>query len=88
MAEVQLLQATKVPAGYMKMERAKVDHWEVEELSLFTPCSSVADLVLADAAVELDNGCWLTLILENHGHTPVQLEKGMVLAPLETNPLG
>ena len=47
-----------------------------EELLLFTPCPTEENL---DCVVERGGNQFVTLVIENHGHTAVQLRKGMRL---------
>lgn len=86
MGTVRLLQTTKVPAGFKKMvhtfieTRCPHDH----DLSLFTPCPVEPGLVMEEAAVKVDGGKAMTLVIENCNHHAVWLQKGTELGTLQS----
>ena len=76
---VRLLSATKIPSGFKKMIRAKIEGDVWEDLSLFTPCSLESDLAMPDSVFERKDGPCVVLIVENHSTKAVRLEKGQLL---------
>ena len=76
---VRLLNAARIPAGYQKMVRAKVEGDVREKMSLFTPLPLENGLVMADSAVDLSEGNCVVLVVQNRGPTPVRLKKKRVL---------
>ena len=77
--EVSLLQATRIPAGYHKLIRGKVEQDLDSELLLFTPCSLDNDVLLPDSAVTLQEDKLVTVVVRNHGRTAVRLPGGVRL---------
>ena len=75
---VRLLQNVKVPPGYKKMVRAKMEGEIQHGLLLCTPCTD-RQVVMADSVLEVGEGCCVNLIVENHSVEPVQLRKGTIL---------
>ena len=71
-----MTEAEKIPAGYKKMVRVRVDGEMKTSLLLFTPGLISEDILLADAAV--DRAC-ATLVIGNKGPGPIRLETGSVL---------
>ena len=87
---VCLLTATKVPAGHQKRIRGKIIHQLEEELLLFTPNLPDENVLLPDCVVERGADQFVTLVVENHGHTAVCLEQGKQLGrvtPVELVPM-
>ena len=76
---VRLLNAARIPAGYQKMVRAKVEGDVREKMSLFTPLPLENGLVMADSAVDLSEGNCVVFVVQNRGPTPVRLKKKRVL---------
>ena len=76
---VRLLSATKIPSGFKKMVRAKIEGDVWEDLSLFTPCSLESGLAMPDSVFERKDGPCVVLIVENHSTEAVRLEKGQLL---------
>ena len=76
---VRLLTATRIPSGYKKMVRAKVEGPVMEKMSLFTPVPREDCLMLADGAVDLSEGSCVTLVVQNPGATPIKMKKGSIL---------
>ena len=76
---VRLLTATRIPSGYKKMVRAKVEGHVRESMSLFTPAPREDDLMMADSAVDLSDGNCMVLVVQNPGTTPVKMKKGCIL---------
>ena len=76
---VRLLKPTKIPSGYQKMVRAKIEGGVEGGLLLFTPGTLDAELAMPDSMVELNQGKCLTLIMENHGRETLHLRKGVTL---------
>jgi len=76
---VRLLQTTKIPAGYGKMVRARVDGEIAGALLLFTPSAVEGGVKLADGMVEVGDGPCVTLVVENHGRETLRLEGGVEL---------
>ena len=77
--EIRLLNATRIPSGYQKMVRAKVEGHTCESMSLFTPVRMEHGLEMADGVVDVKDSPCVVLVLQNHGTTPVKLKKGCVL---------
>ena len=77
--EVRLLQTVKIPAGYKKVIRGRVQGGVGSTLMLFTSTVNRPDLLLADGALEGGDGECTTLILENHGAEKLRLKKGTIL---------
>ena len=67
---IQLLSATRVPAGQQKLVRAKVSDWLSKGLALFAPTIENLDLSKADAVVQTDEDGYLNLIIKNTGYWP------------------
>ena len=80
---VHLLTAAKIPAGHLKLIKARAGEWLSRGLALFTPTITDSELGVADAMVQVDSDQCFTLIMENHGHCHVELEKDMLLGALE-----
>ena len=76
---VRLLNATRIPSGYKKMVRAKVEGNLREQLSLFTPVQLEDDLMMVDSAVDLSEGNSVVLVVQNPGVVPVKMKKNCVL---------
>jgi len=76
---VHLLQTTKIPAGYQKVVRARVDGEIAGALLLFTPSAVEGGVELADGMVEVGDGPCVTLVVENHGRETLRLEGGVEL---------
>ena len=76
---VCLLNATRIPAGYKKMVRAKVEGHIHEKMSLFTPTPQEDGLMIADSAVDLSDGSCVILVVQNPGTIPIKMKKGCVL---------
>ena len=78
---VNLLQATHLPARFAKVVRAKVTT-KSQSLSLFEPESELLaskSLKIPDAVVEPDCDQQITLVIENHGLSPLKLKKNHLL---------
>ena len=80
--EVRLLTATRIPSGYQKMVRGKVEKRMCNETSLFTPVRMENGLQMTDCVVDLKDDCCMVLVVQNHGATPVKLKKGCVLGDM------
>lgn len=81
---VQLLQTTKVPAGYKKIVRGQVQKTaEGQAMMLFTPSIEGPGVTLADGVIDCRGEECATLIIENHGTEKLRLKKGTVLGFLE-----
>ena len=81
---VRLLQTTKVPAGYKKIIRGRIQKSaEGRTMMLFTPSIGRTDVTLADGVIDSREEECATLIIENHGTDKLKLKKGMVLGVLE-----
>ena len=76
---VRLLHGTRIPPGYQKLVRASVNRELEKCLMLFTPQVDQPDLVMEDSAVEVREETYVTLVVQNHGMEPVQLDSGMRL---------
>ena len=77
--EVRLLNATRIPAGYQKMVRAKVEGHTCIQMSLFTPLRRENGIMMADGVVDLKDEHCMVLVVQNYGTTPVKLKKGCIL---------
>ena len=77
--EVRLLQAVKVPAGHQKLVHGRIDRDIDEELLLFTPHSLEGGVLLPDSVIATEGDKFVTLVVQNHGHTAVRLVKGLRL---------
>ena len=78
---VNLLQATRLPAQFSKTVRAKVTT-RSQTAAIFEPEPGFLtdnNLQMANAVVIPDGGQQVTLIIENHGLTPLKLKKNQVL---------
>ena len=75
---VRLLQNVKVPPGYKKIVRAKMEGEIQHGLLLCTPCTD-RQVVMADSLLEVGEGCCVNLIVENHSVEPAQLRNGTIL---------
>ena len=80
---VKLLQATRIPAHFRKMVRVVVDGTHQKDLSLITPTTEDPALVMVDAVIQCEGGNCATVLVENHGDTPMKLGKGMMLGNVE-----
>ena len=79
--EVRLIGAIRVPARHQKLLRAQVLGCE-EELTLFEPDQgqlSKVGLTMAEAVMQSDGDCCVTLVVQNPSGTPMHLEDGQVL---------
>ena len=76
---VRLLHETRIPPGYQKLVRPSVNRELEKGLMLFTPQVDQPDLVMEDSAVEVGEETYVTLVVQNHGMEPVQLDSGMRL---------
>ena len=76
--EVCLLTAAKVPAGHQKLIRGKISHQLDEGPLLFMPSLTDESVLLLDCVVEKGDDQFVTLVVENHGHTDA-VRKGMRL---------
>ena len=83
MGIVKLLQATRIPAHFRKMVRVVVDGTHQKDLSLITPTTEDPALVMVDAVIQCEGGNCATMLMENHGDTPMKLGKGMMLGNVE-----
>ena len=82
---VRLVKATRLPANHMKM--VQVQPLGVEGRSLFQPVREMIEchgLQMVDAIVEPDESGHMTLVVENHGSQPVDLEDLCVLGYLHS----
>ena len=78
---VNLLQATRLPAQFAKTVHAKVTT-PLRSPSLFEPEQdflSAHHMKMPSAVVEPDGGQQITLVIENHGFTPLKLKKNQIL---------
>lgn len=57
------------------MVRAKVEGNLQEQVSLFTPAPLRDGLMMADNAVDLSEGNFVVLIVQNHSTMPVRMKK-------------
>lgn len=74
---VRLIQTTRLPANYVKTIRAEV-HGTGLSSCVFEPESQFMlanQLLMVDAVVEPNERQEVTLVIENHGHHPVRLQK-------------
>ena len=76
---VRLLQTTKIPAGYGKMVRSRVDGEIEAALFLFIPSALGRGVELADGVVEVGEGPCVMLVVENHGREMLRLKRGVQL---------
>ena len=86
-AVVKLLQATRLPARHSRLIRVGIanDKGAVEEMTLFEPETQTLNekgLAMADAVVGVGSGGEVTLVIVNHGTSPVHLPEGEVLGRL------
>ena len=86
-AVVKLLQATRLPARHSRLIRVGIanDKGAVEEMTLFEPETQTVNekgLAMADAVVGVGSGGEVTLVIVNHGISPVRLPEGEVLGRL------
>ena len=86
-AVVKLLQATRLPARHSRLIRVGIanDKGAVEEMTLFEPETQTLNekgLAMADAVVGVGSGGEVTLVIVNHGTSPVRLPEGEVLGRL------
>ena len=83
---VCLVQAVRLPARHAKLVRAKVTGKEGYSLTCFKPDLEelgTKGLVMSEAAVELDEGNCVVMVLENHTLDPVEVEEGLVLGRVQ-----
>ena len=83
---VCLVQAVRLPARHAKLVRAKVTGKEGYSLTCFEPDLEelgTKGLVMSEAAVELDEGNCVVMVLENHTLEPVEVEEGLVLGRVQ-----
>ena len=79
-AVVHLLKATKIPAGYQKLIRVRIDKELEAGLLLFTPgVLKEEGVILADGVVTKEGEQSVRLVVENHSHDEVRLGKGVRL---------
>ena len=76
---VRLLNATRIPSGYRKVLRAKVERHIHEQMSLFTPTPWEDGLMMADSVVDLSDSSCVVLVVQNPGMMPIKMKKGCVL---------
>ena len=75
---VRLLQNVRVPPGYKKIIRARMEGELQHRLLLCTPCTD-QPVVMADSILEGGEGCCVNLIVENHSVEQARLKKGTIL---------
>ena len=75
---VRLLQNVRVPPGYKKIIRARMEGELQHGLLLCTPCTD-QPVVMADSILEGGEGCCVNFIVENHSVEPARLKKGTIL---------
>ena len=75
---VRLLQNVRVPPGYKKIIRARMEGELQHGLLLCTPCTD-QPVVMADGVLKVGEGCYVNLIVENHNVVPTRLKKGTIL---------
>ena len=73
---VSLIAGVKILPRHQKLVRARVKGGGRDEIMLFTSRNQVADLVIADSVVEVEEGGRVTLVVENHGGEVVRLTEG------------
>ena len=86
-AVVKLLHATRLPARHSKLIRVEIadDKRVAGDTTLFEPEVQTLKrkgLAMADAVVGFGVGGEVTLVMENHGTSPVQLPEGELLGSL------
>ena len=80
MGEVRLLKATKIPSGYQKLVKVRIDKEVEKGLLLFTPgLLEEEGVLLADSVVTTEGERSVKLVVENHSHEMVRLGKGVQL---------
>ena len=62
-----------------KMVRVKVEGHIRGKMSLFTPVPQEDGLMMADSAVDLNDGSCVILVVQNPGTIPIKMKKGCVL---------
>ena len=80
MGEVRLLKATKIPSGYQKLVKVRIDKEVEKGLLLFTPgLLEEEGVLLTDSVVTTEGERSVKLVVENHSHEMVRLGKGVQL---------
>lgn len=78
---IRLLSAMRIPARHQKMVHGRVSNRQ-DDVLLFMPQLEGEFLRISDSVVEAGDGNCVTLVVENHGYSPICLKKGTKLGEI------
>ena len=76
---VRLLQTVRIPPGYQKAVKARINRELEPSLLLFTPQVQQPHVLVPDGAMEGTDRSNTKVVVENHGLEPIQLHEGVTL---------